>query len=58
MDIIKEFSEKHNLRPPRVRQEMEKALRSSLLSGLCDAEFFVETVAYMIAKHLKQNSYR
>ena len=58
MDIIRKFADKQKLRLPEVRQEMEKALRNSSLAGLCDAEFFVETVAYMIAKHLKRGSYR
>ena len=58
MEIIDKFAQKHQLKPHQVRQEMEKALRKTPLSGLCDAEFFLETVVYMIAHHLKQNSYR
>lgn len=58
MEIIKSFAEKHDLRVVKVRREIEKALSATALKGLCDAEFFVETLAFMIAKELKKRSYR
>ena len=58
MDIIKNFAKKQGLSSVKVRREIEKALSATALKGLCDAEFFVETLAFMIAKELKKRSYR
>lgn len=58
MEIIKSFAEKHSLDPQKVRTEIEKALSATAFKGLCDAEFFLETISFMIAKELKRKSYR
>ena len=58
MEIIRNFAEKHRLDPKKVRKDIERALNATAFKGLCDAEFFVETVAFMISKELKKRSYR